>query len=175
VWNETQDLAIREMSTPWETVGDETTLSRPAYPWEVQTHTVNEGPIAISRKGRTFVVYSASACWGPDYKLGLLEYKGGDPLDVESWTKYPDPVFERADDRGVFAPGHNTFFKSPDGTEDWMAYHANDQESDVCDMGRTPRIQRFTWNEDGTPNFGLPASESMELAVPSRKGGEPTP
>ncbi len=168
VWNETQDLAIREMSSPWQTIGEEVVLSRPTLDWEVQTHTVNEGPVALQRDGRTWIVYAASACWGPDYKLGMLTYLGGDPLDPASWEKHPEPVFERADERGVYAPGHNTFFKSPDGTEDWMAYHANDEASDVCDMGRTPRIQKFTWNADGTPNFGKPVAESTELAVPSR-------
>jgi len=48
-----------------------------------------------------------------------------------------------------------------------MAYHANDLESDVCDMGRTPRIQKFGWNPDGTPDFGIPAAAGEELAVPS--------
>jgi GH43 family beta-xylosidase len=78
-------------------------------------------------------------------------------------------VFQRSDERSVYAPGHNTFFKSPDGTEDWMAYHANDLESDVCDMGRTPRIQKFGWNADGTPHFGTPVSTETELAVPARE------
>ena len=167
VWNATQDLAIKEMSDPWTTVGEETTLSQPTLDWERQDGTVNEGPVALHRDGRTFIVYAASACWGPNYKLGLLEHTGGDPLDVASWKKYPDPVFERNDANGVYAPGHNTFFKSPDGTEDWIAYHANDKESDVCDMGRTPRIQKFTWNADGTPNFGEPVAETTELPVPS--------
>ena len=169
VWNETQDLAIRKMTSPWETIGEEVTLSRPTYDWERQTGTVNEGPVALQRDGNTWIVYAASACWGPDYKLGILTYLGGDPLDSNSWSKSPEPVFERADERGVFAPGHNTFFTSPDGTENWMAYHANDEESDVCDMDRTPRIQKFTWNDDGTPNFGIPVAESTRLAVPSRQ------
>ncbi|MCF7805093.1 MAG: glycoside hydrolase family 43 protein [Candidatus Marinimicrobia bacterium] len=168
VWNETQDLAIKEMSNPWTTIGEETVISKPMYEWERQTHPVNEGPVALQRNGKTFIVYAASACWGPDYKLGLLTYNGGDPLEADSWDKKPEPVFERADSIDVYAPGHNTFFKSPDGTEDWMAYHANDLESDGCDMGRTPRIQKFTWNEDGTPNFGTPVSTTEELAVPSR-------
>lgn len=167
VWNETQDLAIREMSSPWETVGEETTLSRPTHEWERQDGTVNEGPVALHRNGRTWIIYAASACWGPNYKLGMLTYVGGDPLSVDSWEKHPEPVFERADERGVYGPGHNTFFKSPDGTEDWMAYHANDAASDVCDMGRTPRIQPFTWNADGTPNFGKPVAESTALPVPA--------
>ena len=167
VWNETQDLAIREMSNPWTTVGEETTLARPELPWERQEGTVLEGPVALQRDGKTFIVYAASACWGPNYKLGMLTWLGGDPLAAESWSRSPEPVFQRADDRSVYAPGHNTFFKSPDGTEDWIAYHANDQATDVCDMGRTPRIQKFTWNPDGTPNFGIPEATATVLAVPS--------
>jgi GH43 family beta-xylosidase len=167
VWNETQDLAIKEMSNPWTTVGEETTLARPELPWERQDGTVLEGPVALQRDGRTFIVYAASACWGPNYKLGMLTWQGGDPLLAASWAKSPEPLFQRADERGVFAPGHNTFFKSPDGTEDWMAYHANDLESDVCDMGRTPRIQKFGWKEDGTPDFGIPVAAGTALEVPS--------
>ncbi len=167
-WNKTQDLAIKEMSSPWETVGEETVISRPTLAWEIQEGTVNEGPVALQRNGRTWIIYTGSACWGPEYKIGMLTYLGGDPLKAESWSKNPEPLFQRNDERGVFGPGHNTFFKSPDGTEDWMAYHANDKESDECDMGRTPRIQKFTWNADGTPNFGTPVSETMELKEPSR-------
>ena len=167
VWNATQDLAIKEMSSPWETTGEESILSRPTYSWERQEGTVNEGPVALYRGGRTFIVYSASACWGPNYKLGLLTYQRGDPLSPDAWVKKAQPVFQRDDSRGVFAPGHNTFFASPDGTETWMVYHANDQATDGCDMGRTPRIQPITFSEDGTPIFGPPVSTATRLAPPS--------
>lgn len=168
VWNETQDLAIKEMSNPWETVGEETVISRPELDWERQDGTVNEGPVALHKDGNTFLVYAASACWGPNYKLGMLTYNGGDPLSADAWEKHPEPLFQRNDSAGVYGSGHNTFFKSPDGTEDWIVYHANDQVTDGCDMGRTPRIQKFTWNEDGTPDFGEPVSTEKELEVPSR-------
>lgn len=169
VWNKTQDLAIIEMKSPWESFGEETVISRPELWWETQEGTVNEGAIPLYKDGRTFVIYSASACWGANYKLGMLTYNGGDPLKAESWDKHPEPVFHRDDKNGVFAPGHNTFFKSPDGTEDWICYHANDSVQGTCDMKRSPRIQKFTWNEDGTPEFGRPVSTKEELAVPSRK------
>lgn len=169
VWNATQDLAIKEMSSPWETVGEEVVISRPDQPWERQEGTVNEGPFAIRNDaGDTFIIYAASACWGPDYKLGMLTYVGGDPVSATAWEKHPEPVFQRADERGVYGPGHATFFMSPDGTEHWMAYHANDQPTDVCDMGRTPRIQPFTWTEDGMPHFGTPVALGTRLEVPSR-------
>ena len=33
---------------------------------------MNEGAVALQRNGQTFIVYSASHCSTPDYKLGLL-------------------------------------------------------------------------------------------------------
>jgi GH43 family beta-xylosidase len=170
VWNATQDVAIKEMSSPWETVGQEVVISRPELPWERQDGNVNEGPFALQRDGRTFIIYAASACWGPNYKLGMLTHNGGDPLSAGSWIKRPQPVFQRSDANGVYGPGHATFFKSPDGSEDWMAYHANAQPTDGCDMGRTPRIQKVDWLADGTPFFGEPVRAGTPVPVPS---GEP--
>lgn len=167
VWNVRQDIAIREMISPWETAGRETVISGPDFSWEKQSGYVNEGPVALYRGEKTFIIYSASACWGPDYKLGMLTYTGGDPLSAGSWLKYPEPVFQRSDEAGVFGPGHNTFFTSPDGTEVWFVYHANDRLTDGCDMGRNPRIQKLHWKEDGSPDFGVPAAPGTDLKVPS--------
>ena len=83
----------------------------------------------------------------------------------------PNPVFQRSDANGVYGPGHNGFFKSPDGTEDWIVYHANSSASGGCDMNRSTRAQKFTWNADGTPNFGTPVATGVRLTAPS---GEPT-
>jgi GH43 family beta-xylosidase len=98
----------------------------------------------------------------------MLEYVGGDPLSSSSWRKFPNPVFQRSG--SVYGPGHNGFFKSPDGTEDWIVYHANSSAGGGCDMNRSTRAQKFTWNADGTPNFGTPVPLGTPLAVPS---GEP--
>jgi len=72
--------------------------------------------------------------------------------------------------RRAHGPGHNGFFKSPDGTEDWIVYHANNSATGGCDMNWTTRAQKFTWNADGTPNFGTPIALGAQLPVPS---GEP--
>ena len=37
-----------------------------------------------------------------------------------------------------------------------IGYHANNTTGGGCGNGRTTRAQRFTWNGDGTPNFGTP-------------------
>ncbi|HEV2783029.1 MAG TPA: RICIN domain-containing protein [Actinophytocola sp.] len=162
-----QSLVIAPMSNPVTLSGGFSLISSPTLSWERQGGTVNEGPVALQRNGRTFLVYSASACWGPDYKLGRLTYTGGNPLSASSWVKNADPVFQRSDTNGVFGPGHNGFFTSPDGTESWIVYHGNDSVNDGCDNGRTTRAQRFTWNADGTPNFGVPVRLGTTLDGPA--------
>jgi len=131
---------------------------------------MNEGPVAIQRNGRTFITYSASACQGPDYKIGQLTYTGGAVLSASSWVKKSTPIFQRNDAAGVYGPAHHGFFKSPDGTEDWIVYHANASPTDGCGSTRTTRIQRISWNADGSPNLGVPVSTSTVLNPPS---GEP--
>ncbi|ROP35500.1 family 43 glycosylhydrolase [Saccharothrix texasensis] len=163
----TQSLTITPMSNPYTLSGSRRTISQPTLSWERQTAPVNEGAEPLYHNGKTMIVYSASACWGPDYKLGLLTLTGSDPLNRSHWTKSPNPVFQRNDANGVYAPGHNGFFKSPDGTEDWIVYHANDSAGGGCDMNRSTRAQKFTWNSDGTPNFGTPVRLGATLTAPS--------
>lgn len=165
-----QPLFIKPMSNPWTVSGTRRLLAAPSYSWETVGGAVGEGPEALQRGGRTFIIYSASHCSTPDYKMGMLTYNGGDPLLSSSWVKSANPVFQRSNANGVYAPGHGNFFSSPDGTESWMAYHANNSAGGGCDMNRTTRAQRFTWNADGTPNFGTPVALGTPLTVPS---GEP--
>ncbi|MEU0737916.1 family 43 glycosylhydrolase [Streptomyces sp. NPDC006134] len=166
----TQNIVIAPMANPYTVGGPYRTISTPTYAWERQGGAVNEGPEVLQRGGRTFLVYSASGCWTPDYKLGQLELTGSDPLAASSWTKKSTPVFQRSDANGVYGPGHNGFFTSPDGRESWIVYHANDGAGEGCDNGRTTRAQKFTWNADGTPNFGTPVRLGASLTGPS---GEP--
>jgi GH43 family beta-xylosidase len=88
-------------------------------------------------------------------------------LNPASWTKSPVPVFKQSPENGVYAPGHNSFFKSPDGKEDWILYHANSQPGQGCGKDRSPRMQQFTWNKDGSPNFGVPVKEGVAMDAPS--------
>jgi GH43 family beta-xylosidase len=94
---------------------------------------------------------------------------GSDLMNAASWKKSSKPVFRQAPEAGVYAPGHNGFFKSPDGKEDWIIYHANSKPGQGCGGHRSLRAQRFTWNADGTPNFGLPVAAGVEIPRPSEK------
>nr|WP_324258352.1 family 43 glycosylhydrolase [Cellvibrio fontiphilus] len=164
-----QTIWISKMSNPWTVEGERVKIIRPEYDWEFSGMKVNEGPEILKRNGKTYMVYSASFCNTPDYKLGLVELVGDDPLKVESWHKFDKPVFSKAN--GVYGPGHNGFFKSPDGTEDWIIYHGNASELEGCTSTRSVRAQKFTWNEDGTPNFGEPVAAGVPVASPSGENG----
>ena len=52
-------------------------------------------------------------------------------------------------------PGHNSFFTSPDETEDWFVYHANSEPGDGCGGERSSRMQQF-YSTKMDPRFGEP-------------------
>jgi GH43 family beta-xylosidase len=165
-----QGLYISRMANPWTLAGDRMELKADGFGCE---H-VREGPIALRQDGgdRTFLIYSACGADTPDYRLGMLSIAdGADPMDAASWTQHPKPVFERNDAAKVYGPGHNSFFRSPDGREYWIAYHAKSLTSRGY-ADRSARAQKFSWNPDGTPNFGAPVGVDVDLLPPS---GEPAP
>ncbi|RSK34601.1 glycoside hydrolase family 43 protein [Hymenobacter metallilatus] len=166
-----QRLYISAMSNPWTLVGPRVELSHPEYNWEtVGPPYVNEGPEILKRGTKTFLVYSASFCGTDQYALGMLTASStADPMLPASWTKSTTPVFAQSPANRAYATGHNSFFRSKDGQEDWILYHANSNPNEGCVEKRNPRMQRFSWNPDGTPNFGVPAAINTPLPKP---GGE---
>jgi GH43 family beta-xylosidase len=170
-----QDLYIAHMSNPWTIDSPRTLISKPTYPWELHGDlpgrhvSVNEGPEFLRHGNDLFIVHSASGCWTDSYALGLLRAKAGDNLlDPQVWSKPDHPFFSTDVAAHAFSPGHNGFFKSPDGKQDWIIYHANPEPGQGCGNHRTPRAQRFTWNPDGTPNFGTPVPTNQPLPKPTK-------
>lgn len=160
-----QTNRIVEMSNPWTTVGQPATFSTPTHSWETQGARVNEGAAVLKHGGRTFVSYSASSCNTPDYTIGLLELTGSDPMDPGHWTKSPVPAMQQGN--GVYGTGHNGFFKSPDGTEDWIIYHGNTSASHGCGDTRQTRVQKVSYDANGWPVFGAPVPSGQAMTPPS--------
>ena len=179
--NGVQSLYIARLKNPWTIEGQRMRLSTPDHPWEKvgdldqkdemipMPHVdVNEGPEVLEHGGRVFVTYSGSGCWTNYYELGLLSAsESADLLDPRSWTKSDVPVFRQDPAAHAYGTGHNGFFKSPDGTEDWIIYHANPEKDQGCGDRRSPRAQRFTWKADGTPDFGRPVAVAQAVGAPS--------
>ena len=55
-----QNLYIAPMSNPWTLSGPRVLLSTPDLPWESW---IQEGPVALQRGGKAFVIYAANLSW----------------------------------------------------------------------------------------------------------------
>lgn len=179
--NGAQHIYISRMSNPWTTIGNRVRLSTPELEWE--THgdlnnpddvphvNVNEGPQILKNKNNLYLIYSASGCWTDFYALGMLSISAdSNIMRASAWKKNPQPVFRQNRENAVYAPGHNSFFKSADGKEDWILYHANDKPGQGCGRDRSPRAQKFQWKSNGEPDFGEPVPRGVRLEIPSQDG-----
>ncbi len=161
-------IYIAPMKNPWTISGKRVLISQAEFAWEKVRYPINEAPEMLTNKSKTFLIYSASDTGTPDYSLGMLSLEGKDLLNKKSWIKSPESVFSKLSnaDGNVFGPGHNGFFKSPDGQEDWIIYHAK-EISDYTYKGRRSRAQKFSWKNDDSPDFGRPIPAGKVLSVPS--------
>src|SRR5690606_42126076 len=115
------------------------------------------------------LVFSASGCWTDQYSLGVLEFTGEDDLlNPLHWKKHKKPLLTQSKKNKVYGTGHNSFFKSPDGKQDWILYHANSGPGQGCGGFRSPRMQPLHWDENGFPVVGEPVSQTTILNTPSR-------
>ena len=173
-----QRIFLARLRNPWTVDSPRVMISYPKYPWEhvgdlpdrpAMPHVnVNEGPEILAHGEDIFLVYSASACWTDYYSLGVVRAKSGtNLLDAGSWSKQDHAFFRQNREGHAFGPGHNGFFKSLDGKQDWIIYHANPESGQGCGDKRSPRIQQFQWGSDGLPEFGKPVSIDQELRKPS--------
>jgi GH43 family beta-xylosidase len=190
--NGTQSIYIAELKNPWTIKSKRTMISTPDHPWEEvgdlplrgnpeqnpganmadPLHVnVNEGPEILQHRDKLFLIYSASGCWTNFYEIGMATASASsDLLKASSWRKTALPVFWESPAAHAYGTGHNGFFKSPDGKQDWIVYHANPEPNQGCGGKRSPRAQPFTWKADGTPDFGRPVPIGETIPAPS---GEP--
>lgn len=163
-----QNLYIASMSNPWTINGQRILLSEPTFDWEkpITGPAINEGPQFLQHNNKVYLVYSANGSWTDDYCLGLLSLTSDELLNPRSWVKTNHPIFSKAPAASVFGPGHCSFVESPDRTENWIIYHANEISGSSWG-GRSIRAQKYAWNLDGTPNFGTPVPIQIELSKPS--------
>ncbi len=158
--NNGQHLYIAQMDTPFSFCSPRVRISSAMLAWEkhgseckgVRRPPINEGPCALYRGDKLYIVYSASGSWCNDYCLGLLELVGEDIMAPAHWTKHPVPVFSKTEE--VKGPGHCSIVTdSPDG--DWLFYHAFDEDEQYGWNSCSAYGQKFTWDGD-FPVFGKP-------------------
>lgn len=177
--NGMQHIYISKMKDPTSLMGKRFKIASPTYAWErhgklnnsrdPQEVFVNEGPQFLEHQGSLFIVFSASGCWTDQYSLGVLEFIGEDDLlNPLNWKKHRSPILTQSAKNKVYGTGHNSFFKSPNGKEDWILYHANSEQGQGCGGFRSPRMQRLFWDENGFPFVGEAVSETTTLNIPSK-------
>lgn len=160
---------------PYVRLGERVLLSSPELPFEMKVNehiSLLEGPSALYHDDDVFILYSCRGSWTINYKMGQLRLKKGcDPMDPCSWEKKEEPVFEGlyADDNAgylVGGVGHASFTTSPDDKEHWIFYHSMKADGKGW-SDRYAYIQRFGFDKDGNPVFGLPADPSVPMERPS--------
>lgn len=104
-------------------IGTPRLMTRPEQEWEGRTVPAhkrrwNEGMFVLKHGDTYYMTFSSDTF--EDYAVGYATAKH--PLGP--WTKAEEnPILEGHPEIGVYAPGHNSFVWSKDGTELFMVYH----------------------------------------------------
>ena len=166
-----QVLDIYDMENPYTVGKDHATIAKAELEWElippyVGGYAIVEGAFFVEQNGRLFIIYSANGCWSDNYALGVLEHTGGSLCCAENWKKHPEPVFTHAN--GVYGPGHASFFRSPDKSELWCAYHGMKKSNPKCEPDkRYFNIQPMRFDDEGFPIKSIPVGYETPLMPPS--------
>jgi GH43 family beta-xylosidase len=122
---------------------------------------LNEGPQVLRNEGdgKLFITYSADASWTPEYKVGLLEWTGGDVLDPASWQKLPRPIFTGG--------GHGCFIEA--GGERYFVYHRK-LSADPGWADREIVAEPFSWDAGGYPVIASQRNAADFQLGPERAG-----
>ena len=152
-------IAEVDETKPWQLTGDPVLLSRPLYGWENVSGTINnEGPHAFVHNGKVYLAYSGGDARGYLYALGLMTAEETKDLTDENvWKKSSAPILSFYSMKGVYGPGHNSFFVDNDGNL-MIAYHGETAlESRLCCDG----IHRVHFDINGEPRFDLSAEQDL--------------
>ena len=168
--NISQNIYMAEMESPVKVIGDRTLLLKPTDFWETNNTTpqVTEGPQFLKKNDKVFLFYSAGGCWTDQYSIGMLWMESSsNPMDANAWQKSANnPLFVSNTSGNAFGPGHNSFFKSKGGNEDWILYHANPNSGQGCGGNRSMRMQQISWDNNDFPVLGIPEPTGKKLNKP---------
>ena len=142
--------------------------------WDCVSSCIDEGGSVVVHGSKAFLIFSAGTYESPNYCVGLLTASTSADLSLQgSWTKSSGCVVSRNDAVGAYGPGSALWFKSPDGTQDWIVYHVK-ESNQVCSAGDDRRLEaaQVTWDGNGNPVFPQPYAPNSYHPLPSGDPGE---
>ena len=164
-------LHIRKMKSPTAFDGEGILLCEAELDWEklppyVGDSTIVEGAFFVQspNKERLFILYSANGCWSDEYAIGVLEYKGGELVNKDSWEKDLVPLFKKGN--GTFGPGHASYFLCPDKETLYIAYHSmHESNKTVTWAPRYLHVQKVYFDSTGFPYIGQPLPMGKSVGI----------
>lgn len=129
--------------------------SRPMYGGVYDWHTL-EGPCAVFRQGRVYVLYSGGNWQNDTYGVDFVF--ADHPMGPYVNETRDRPRCLRTLPGEVLGPGHNSLTVAPDGKTDVIVYHAWDPDK----TGRFMRIDPLDWTEAGPVARG-PSTDPRQL------------
>ena len=143
--------------------------------WEcANSRCIDEGGSAVVHGSKVFFLFSAGGYEDPGYCVGMLTADVGSDLSVQSsWTKSSGCVIASNSSAGVYGPGSALWFKSTDGTQDWVVFHVKTTTTDNRN-GDDRRLEamQVTWDTSGNPVFPSPYAVDTYQALPSGDAGD---
>lgn len=154
-------LVVDRLRSMTELAGQPQVVMRAHWPWQIYERNrlmggevadwyTLEGPSVVKRHGKYYCFYSGGNYQNDTYGVDYLTAdhptgpwrEGGD---------FRGPQVLRSVPGKVIGPGHNSIVSSPDGTQDYMVYHAWDPAMTARQMWidpldwtpQGPRVQRF--------------------------------
>ena len=151
------NLYLAEMADPLTLKTPQMLLSSPTYDWERHGFWVNEGPAALITEDRLFLTYSASDT-GSAYCMGMLWADAdADLTDISAWHRSNRPVARTNAEKGLFGPGHNSFFRDEQDII-YTAFHARPYDEVIGDPLYDPNrhcyLKKLTL-KNGFPDLSL--------------------
>jgi len=130
--------------------------NRPIYGGAYDWHTL-EGPCTLKHDGRYYCIYSGGNWQNDSYGL---DFVSADSISGPYTDSNPGdgPRLLRTLPGKVLGPGHNSVVTGPDGSRQFVCYHAWDRSIGA----RRLCIDKLTWTEDG-PRCAGPTWEPQPL------------
>lgn len=135
----------------------------PEFAWD---NLIAEGPNAVIRNGRIFLIYSGSSV-GIDYTTGLVTAPAGrnaDLTDPASWTKLDYPLQKSGLYNGQWqlGTGHGMWSRDEDGNMIYVFHNAEYVNGRYG--GRDAQVRRVHWSAEGMPLLDVETCEELAPA-----------